>query len=459
MRLIIFSMFTLSASAANHYVLQSASGSANGSDWTNACTGFTGSCAISSLTRGDTYYVGDGSYGSQTFDKSTSGTSVITIKKATIADHGTSTGWSDAFGDGQAQFGSRLTFITSYWVVDGQTRNTLTTGHGFFTDNTGTATELCQLGQFGTPISNITVRYLDMRGHGYGQASVFDRGVYSNSPGTSNITFQYCYIHDMYVPILTRELDTMLFEYNIIANNNSRPESHAEPWSDSGTDNVIFRYNYIWNPEGTAVFAVLNGSGSSPTAGNTSANWQIYGNILYYLNYTPASGNNPGTAGIVYCANDASNKNWCDAWLIYNNTFYDFSYGTSSGRLFFENITGVTAPVAQNNMWDSCADGATNNNITPSYSYYRNTSHSPTETNTQTGTTSLFVDPSTSNFHLSGHTTTGNTLSSPYNLDLDGVTRGGDGTWDRGAFQLAGSSALGSVLGGKTTIGGSAIVR
>ena len=31
-------------------------------------------------------------------------TSVITIKKATVSDHGTPTGWSDTYGDGQAVF-------------------------------------------------------------------------------------------------------------------------------------------------------------------------------------------------------------------------------------------------------------------------------------------------------------------------------------------------------------------
>src|SRR5689334_14196824 len=86
------------APAANHYVLSSAKGSGDGSDWVNACTSFTGSCAVSSLVRGDTYYVGTGSYSVATFNRATSGTSLITILGATASDHGTSTGWDSSFG-------------------------------------------------------------------------------------------------------------------------------------------------------------------------------------------------------------------------------------------------------------------------------------------------------------------------------------------------------------------------
>src|SRR5690348_11914306 len=97
-------LVALPALGANHYIRAGATGNGSGTDWTNACSGFSGSCAISGLVRGDTYYVADGSYGSQTFDTANSGSSVITIIKATVANHGTATGWSDTFGDGQAVF-------------------------------------------------------------------------------------------------------------------------------------------------------------------------------------------------------------------------------------------------------------------------------------------------------------------------------------------------------------------
>src|SRR5690242_20637237 len=91
-------LFSPNADAASHYVRSGASGNGSGSDWANACTDFTGACAVASLVRGDTYYVGTGSYAGRTFNTPASGTLVITIKGATGADHGTSTGWSSAYG-------------------------------------------------------------------------------------------------------------------------------------------------------------------------------------------------------------------------------------------------------------------------------------------------------------------------------------------------------------------------
>jgi hypothetical protein len=39
--------------------------------------------------------------------------------------------------------------------------------------------------------------------------------------------------------------------------------------------------------------------------------------------------------------------------------------------------------------------------------------------------------------HLSAPTEAGNTLSSPFDLDPDGATRGADGTWDRGVYEFS----------------------
>ena len=65
------------------YVRQGASGSGSGADWINAYSSLP-----AALVRGDTYYVADGSYGGYSFDDTVSGSTAITIKKATIANHG-----------------------------------------------------------------------------------------------------------------------------------------------------------------------------------------------------------------------------------------------------------------------------------------------------------------------------------------------------------------------------------
>src|SRR3989344_9456483 len=92
--------------AANRYVRQGATGLPNGTDWTNAYTSLP-----ATLTRGDTYYIADGTYGGYTFDDPTSGSTIITIKKATISDHATDVRWDNTYGDRQAGFG--YTYIGS----------------------------------------------------------------------------------------------------------------------------------------------------------------------------------------------------------------------------------------------------------------------------------------------------------------------------------------------------------
>jgi hypothetical protein len=60
------------------------------------------------------------------------------------------------------------------------------------------------------------------------------------------------------------------------------------------------------------------------------------------------------------------------------------------------------------------------------------------ETNIQNGTGNPFVNRTGKDYHLSAATNAGYTLSSPYNTDPDGNPRGGDGVWDRGAFEFGG---------------------
>jgi hypothetical protein len=54
----------------------------------------------------------------------------------------------------------------------------------------------------------------------------------------------------------------------------------------------------------------------------------------------------------------------------------------------------------------------------------------------------IFTDAANKNFHLTSATAAGANLSSPYNTDPDGVTRGGDGSWDRGAFEYTGGGPV-----------------
>ena len=95
------------------YVLPGGSGARNGTDWANAISGLPGT-----LERDTVYWLGAGGYGAYTFDDAASGSTGITIRKATADMHGTETGWSAGLGDGAAAFGP-LSFAAGRYTMDG----------------------------------------------------------------------------------------------------------------------------------------------------------------------------------------------------------------------------------------------------------------------------------------------------------------------------------------------------
>jgi len=118
------------ASATNYYVRPDGGsyGSEDGSDWSNAFDGFSdvvwGSSA-GQVGAGDTLYVAGGNYTSS-ITPAASGTSDsvrIVIRRATVAEHGTGTGWNSSF-DAQVNLKSGdyvRVYQRSYITVDGVT--------------------------------------------------------------------------------------------------------------------------------------------------------------------------------------------------------------------------------------------------------------------------------------------------------------------------------------------------
>lgn len=425
----------------NHYIRAGATGTESGNDWTNACTSFSGSCTF---VRGDIYYVADGSYGSQTFSTEKAGTTLITVKKATVADHGTSTGWLDTFGDGVADWANGWIFTnnTGYYLLTGVSRTSATSGHGFLVGSASVCNEqIINIGVSGAdPSDHLTFEYIELRGPGYGaNDSCNSCGLYNNATNgtTNNITVRYSYSTGMFVPLLTNRASDFLVEYNYFDGSQSSPSTHGEVWSLDSTDNVIFRWNFVHNPEGTAAIAVINGGTGpfvAPTNANTASNWEIYGNVFEQRNYSVAPGHNPGVGGIIWCINDTRNRNFCDKWKFFNNTISGFSMGTTAARLQFDSVSGVTQTIARNNIWDSNSNGAPHTNVTLSHNWYRNTSHTA-ESNEQAGSSNPFVSSSTGDYHLSGATNAASLTSDPSGntVDMDGVARS---TPDRGAFEF-----------------------
>jgi len=273
------------AQAANHYVRDGASGAANGTNWTDAWDDLP-----ATLTRGDTYYVADGAYAAYAFNDAVSGTSLITIKKAIAADHGTETGWVSTYGDGQATFTKEWDFSTSYWVIDGQVGGgpaVWGTGSGDDGSSYGfrvvsTTTQGDKLIRISAVISNITIKRVDMSYDGNTGLTWPDPdgtdaqdGIYSLY-GMDTFTFSYNRVYRAgRTCFLTRGAWTnIIIEYSYFyeCTIGTSATQHGETWSaDHSSLTLIWRYNWIEKFRSTGGLILAGGS-----------NNEVYGNVFRF---------------------------------------------------------------------------------------------------------------------------------------------------------------------------------
>jgi hypothetical protein len=420
------------ADAADQYVRPGATGRNDGTDWTNAYTALP-----ATLKRGDVYYLADGSYGSYVFSTPNSGSTPITIKKATEADHGTPTGWTSTYGDGQAVF-TNWRIYTDYYVFDGQRRNSdwrLGTTSEYGIRVAGRGPVRLDNGA-GTGGDNLTFRYIDIQGGGRDTGSGDD--VIYGLTGNSNITFQYCALHDSdrTIFLMRGNWQNLLVDHNYIARNTSTPAIHGELLSMTESTNVTWSNNVMEDIEGTGFIVGINGG--------VAQNWKIYGNVaLHTPEYVADTGRKPGhnygVTGIVFVANDSSNNNTGNNFLFYNNTMVNIQ-GTWSGVI----IQRGSGNEVRNNLWYSSVRTANSFSGSISNNWYYNTTVDGDSSSTKTVCSSgcdVFKSLSGKDFSLKAAVPGGVALAAPFDIDPSGVIRGADGNWDRGAFEFGGTAA------------------
>ncbi len=422
--------FALGASAVEaqtYYVAAGANG--NGSDWANAYGALP-----ASLVRGATYYVAAGRYSGYVFDDPASGTSVITVKKATAADHGTSTGWQAAYAN-QAVFAGTLQFQSNNYVFDGQVRNPdWRSGYGFKVDvsqaggNYGIEVGIA----FQLAVSNITVRHTEIQGTGDRTDKYNDRGLVT-ALGSSNVTLSRSYVHDQgNVNLHLFRTTNVIVEYTWMARNHSTPADHSEGVAaPEGTSNFVFRYNVMEDIEGTAFIATPTG-GHPACSGTSQRDWYIYGNV--FMNKL---GSSVGTGGGVLYIFDA---NHTGDLVFFNNTIANVGVGSVGLETGSASAGCAASMKVQNNIWYNVGQAVNRTggvtNLTWSHNSYYQTATSDPDANKQSGSLNPFLNVAGFDLNLSSETATGLVLGAPYNVDAYGRTRGSDGKWDRGAFEF-----------------------
>lgn len=403
---------------ANIYVRAGASGAANGTDWTNAFTAIP-----SAVTRGDTVYVATGSYGTpNALDDAVSSTTVSFLKKATVADHGTSTGWNDAYGTGQAVFSGNLFIHTGYWVVDGQVGGgpgSWQSGHGFKFKTIQIINANFEIND-PVPGGNIELRHIELEG--------------TLTPGTDDavstatldgLIVSHCYTHNTdNCPFNLYVSTNITVQYCYSGEFASHPiDHHAEIFFLYGRGNVTIRWNLFRWAESTGGIMCNNPNGEPI---------QIYGNVFYR-----AAGETwaYGGDGLVGTWSNRADLSLHDM-TVANNTFIGIELSDSGGNCAA--VIGTTPHsdlVWVNNLFYECEGGTglPNGAWANNYNHYVN-SGSESEANGSTASGDPFFDYTDLDFSLVSNTPAGEDLGSPYNVDMLGNTRT---TWTRGAIEFA----------------------
>lgn len=412
----------LIASAANHYIRDGGTASTTG---TGSCTSWETANACDqlpdTLVRGDTYYIADGTYSGKTFN--TSGTALITIRKATASEHGTETGWVSTYGNGTATFTTSLVFSTANWLVDGVFGGgpmNWTGPFGFTSTHTGRMIELLN------GSSGVTVQHIELSG--VGSYSGGNAGLYSYA--CTNCTLSYWYMHDIGgIPFMSSATN-LVVEYGYMKNWYDGP-GHSEICScwDFGNGVIgthTFRYNLFTDLRSTGGIMWDNVS-------NHDAELRIYGNVFY--KDPNITWNNTGN-GVIAGWTGGNGEDFYNVHVI-NNSFI----GIPGSEVLSTIAIRAGNNEAVNNLFYNVNNpGATGDWQVVTHNHFIATSLRGTATSSSSG--SPFIDTTKFNFSLTAPTPAGTVLAAPYNVDMYGRTRGADGIWDRGAVEFVTGSDL-----------------
>lgn len=392
------------------YVRAGASGSGSGDDWTNAYTALP-----ATLVRDTTYWVADGSYAAYTFDDALDGTKVIRVKKASAGLHGTDTGWSSGYGDGQADFGT-MTFTRGRYIIDGSYRNEADwfdgAAYGF---KVGTANSEKQfIFTFsGVSPSNISVGYTYSVGYSVSVPGIgaYSIDTYQSFEGTcTGLRFHHQYVEGGNNIWFLRNTSGAIVEYCANDGAWSNANNHGEivnlyfDADDCTVRFCIFKDAYIGN-NGTALIAWNQGTGL-----------KVYGNLFWNFEC--------GDGVVGFDGGTGSNA------VFAYNTIVD---GPTSNSSIFSS-SGGSGNVVRNNLWINCNNPGASAGSGSTVTHNGYSQGSGSGSNTQVSiATSIFVNYAAGDFRLASNTTAGVALGSPYDdTDLAGNARTSP---SRGAYE------------------------
>ena len=457
MRKILFAILMIllvpvvAGAATDHCVRSGATGSATGADWTNAYTTLP-----TSLTRGDTYFVASGSYTNYTFDDNESGTTVITIKHATIADHGPATGWDDAYATGTADW-TYWNFTKGYYTINGQTGLWASDwpgyeAYGIRLRSTSTASipnlHLITIGAYNNFPNNVIFYHVDAafntgNTNDWGKSNVIFQGY----PGTG-VSFNSCWFHFSGGSVMTLNgtagqvtIDKCFLEESSIG-------QYYMAWTP-GEHGVLIQITPDNTVISNSIFRRWASTGGISLYDNQDGTL-IYGCLFLY--------DSPGTEGIPFYGggSEGSVNGLASGGGPYtNNKVYNctFSGLINDGQIFdipnagFDSSNEVKNCLFYNSLYSNTGKFGFGTSLTKANNWYYGSGTFTGETGLQVGAGDPFVNASAKNFRLTAQTDAGINLGSPYTTDAFGISRS---YWTRGAYEY-GATQPSSLRGGSTT--------
>jgi hypothetical protein len=410
------------ASAANWYVRKGATGSNNGSNWTNAWNEMN-QIRWTSVLPGDTIWLAGGTYTTQ-LKPEKSGTSVnrIYVKRVRTTDTVpvAAAGWSSSFDsqviintDRGIAWESGTSQLGSYVTIDGRIDSGIKSVYPEI--NWGSSAIFMN-----TANTGVTIQYVDAAGPGGATAYTHadDTKAVQLRTNAANLTIRHCRLHGGVDQLMILGPTDLTVEYcklydNVTANSSTYHPGLVASRICYGTTTYRYNEHYNYQVEGLMLGA---------SSGDIGCTWKIYGNIFH----SPAD--TVARAVEVQYANTTV--------YAYNNTIVGLSMGFraingaifGAGSRFDNNIFyNVGTPFLEGTigLHDFNAYSGTNSEM-------HGISNIPS---------AAFINFAGGNFNIVSAVGTsypknkGITLSSEYSTDMNGVVRGSDGMWDIGAYE------------------------
>jgi hypothetical protein len=321
-------LFSLNSVAADMYVRKGASGA--GTSWTDAY----GELSRVSWTgmSGSTLWIAAGSY---TTGLPNLGTANVTIKRATVASHGTSTGWSDSY-DGQVTV--TPSYGSGFLVINSSASGTVVDGAGYAPWKFRVAGVRGYNGMLQNDgADNVVLRGVEFDG--------LAESTPSGGPedglrwmGGKNAVIEHNFIHDYQQVggahndgVQAPSCTNITFRYNFFKNNGMHLFLGDYNWGSQYCNGITINHNVFYNdPNGGSYNAIVfkgtnNGGGYTNRIDNNVFNLRGLGSV-FYLADSPSPG----------CCNGLNNGFFRNN-IIYSSSIGNIEYYSRSNNVYFNN--------------------------------------------------------------------------------------------------------------------------